>query len=59
MDKSANVSKWVVSIVVALMLTAILGYVAFEYGFSALPEFMLVAFGVIVVIPLIVLFFGS
>ena len=59
MAKSINVPIWVVVSVVCLTLTAILGYVAFEYGFAAIPQFLLVAFGAIVILPLILLFFGS
>ena len=59
MGKPTNVPKWVVALVVFLMLTAILGYVAFQYGFAALPEFLFVALFVMVVLPIIVMFFGS
>ena len=59
MAKSINVPMWVVVSVVCLILTAILGYVAFEYGSTAIPQFLLSAFAVVVVLPLILLFFGS
>ena len=59
MAKSINVPMWVVVSVVCLILTAILGHVAFEYGFTAIPQFLFFAFAVVVVLPLILLFFGS
>ena len=59
MAKSINVPMWVVVSVVCFILTAILGYVAFEYGSTAIPQFVFFAFAVVVVLPLVLLFFGS
>lgn len=59
MVKPVTVSTCTVVVVVTVILTVILGYVVFEYGFAAIPQFLLVAFWAIVVVPLILLFFGS
>ena len=50
------VSRLVVFLTIAFCLSAILGYIAMEYGFASIPEFLLVAVIVIIVVPLILLF---
>jgi hypothetical protein len=49
------VSRLAVVLTIAACLGAILGYVVLEYGLAALPEFLLVAFIAIIIVPIILL----
>ncbi|MEZ0309940.1 MAG: hypothetical protein ACAH21_18595 [Ramlibacter sp.] len=55
-DKAAKpVSRLVVILTITACLSAILGYVVFEYGLASLPEFLLVVLALCIVLPIVFL----
>jgi hypothetical protein len=51
--------RWGVFLTVGLSVVAVLGYVAIEYGLSAIPGFLLFCLALAIALPLIALFSAS
>jgi hypothetical protein len=49
-----NIPLWGILVTVEICLAAVLAYVAIQYGFSAIPGFLLFCLGFAVVLPIIV-----